>query len=69
MENTGIELVGEIRKGVNAYYDQYSEEGKFLIGYRGKAITFVVGCTKDLAVFKKALENYDEKTRVKTIKL
>lgn len=58
-----VELVGEIRTGVNAYYDQYQEYQKFLIGYQEGAITFVIGNTKDLNIFVKALENYDTEIR------
>jgi len=54
-----VELVGEIRTGVNAYYDQYQEDQKFLIGYKEGVIGFVVGNTKDLSFYIKALENYD----------
>ena len=64
-----IECVGEIREGVNAYYDQYQEDQKFLIGYRDGVVNFVVGNSKDLSVFKKALEQYEKNNVVKYKKL
>lgn len=56
-----IELVGEIKTGINAYYDRYQEEQKFLIGYRERKIKFVIGNTKELSFYIKALENYETK--------
>jgi hypothetical protein len=57
-----VELVGEIRTGVNAYCDPLQEDKKFLIGYRGQVINFVLGNTKDLSVYIEALESYDRIT-------
>jgi hypothetical protein len=57
-----IECLGEIRTGVNAYYDSYQEDQKFLIGYRKGVINFIIGNSKDLSLYVKALENYDKKS-------
>lgn len=54
-----IELVGEIRTGINAYYDRYQEDQEFLIGYREGVIKFVLGNTKELSFYVKVLKNYD----------
>jgi hypothetical protein len=53
-----IELLGEIRTGVCAYYDRYQEDQKFLIGYREGVVNFVIGNTRDLSIYIKVLENY-----------
>jgi hypothetical protein len=58
-----MELVGEIRTGVNAYYDQYQEDQKFLIGHRDGIVGFVIGNTRDLKIYVIALENYDKEIR------
>jgi len=57
-----IELIGEIRTGVNAYYDQYQEDQKFLIGYSEGVLIFILGNSKDISLYIKALENYDKKS-------
>ena len=55
-----VELVGEIRTGINAYYDQYQEDDWFLFGYKEGVLGFVVGNTRDLNIYLKALENYEK---------
>jgi len=53
--NNKIERVGEIN-GVSLYYDVYQEKNKFLMGYKERKLDFIIGCTKDIEVFRKALE-------------
>ena len=64
-----IERVGEIRTGVTAYCDPLQETMGFLIGYKSEKINFVVGNSADINDYIKALQHYEERTKVKTVKL
>ena len=64
-----IERVGEIRTGVTAYCDPLQENMSFLVGYRSGEIKFVVGSSTDIQDYIKALQHYEEQTKVKTVKL
>ena len=54
-----IEKLSQIH-GVDIYYNEYEEENKFLFGKKGgdSDIQFVIGNTKDLKLYEKAIINY-----------
>lgn len=51
--------IGEI-DDVTMYYDKYMEENQFIVGFKGELgkINFIVGNSKDIKFFRKALESY-----------
>ncbi len=56
----GIEKLGEIN-GVGVYYDQYQEDNKFLIGYKGGGkVNFILGNTRDLKIYEITINHYNE---------
>lgn len=62
----GIEKLGEIN-GVGVYYDQYQEDNKFLMGYKGSSeLNFILGNTRDLKIYEIAINHYNEKEKTKT---
>lgn len=52
-----VSKIGEI-DGVGLYYDKYMEENQFIVGFKEKKINFIVGNSKDIEFFRKALEVY-----------
>lgn len=53
-----IEKLSQIR-GVDIYYNEYGEDNEFLFGKKGDSdIQFVIGNTKDLKLYEKAIINY-----------
>ena len=52
-----IEKLGNIQ-GLDIYYDRYQENKNFLIGFRASKLKFVIGNTKDLKIFEKAINIY-----------
>jgi len=56
---TGIQKLGEIQ-GLGVYYDQYQEDQKFLMGYKGRELKFVIGNTRDLSLYEIAINTYKE---------
>jgi len=52
-----IEKLGNIQ-GLDIYYDRYQEDKNFLIGFRASELKFVMGSTKDLKIYEKAINNY-----------
>ena len=56
----GIEKLGEIN-GVGVYYDQYQEDNKFLIGYKGGGkVNFILVNTRDLKIYEITINHYNE---------
>ena len=54
-----VERIDEI-DGVGLYYDMYGDENEFILGYKERKLNFIVGKTKDIEKFRKALEKYNK---------
>lgn len=57
----GTNMIEKLSKihGVDIYYNEYEEDNRFLFGRKGDSdIHFVMGNTKDLKLYEKAIINY-----------
>jgi hypothetical protein len=59
-EEDKVEKIGEI-DDVGLYYNKYQEENEFIMGHKEGKLNFIVGCSKDIKKFRKALELYKNK--------
>jgi hypothetical protein len=52
-----MEKLGTIQ-GLSVFYDQYQEDDILMIGWRDNELDFVIGNTRDMEFYEKAISNY-----------
>jgi len=57
-----VEKIGEAQ-GLDIYYDEYQEDNNFLMGCKEGKLTFVIGNSKDLTLYEKAIKLYYKKLK------
>jgi len=55
-----VERIGEVQD-LDIYYDQYQEDNGFLMGYKEGKLKFVIGSSKDLKLYEKAIKQYHDR--------